>query len=394
MRLPNAWIVAAVAGCLGVAVGSGVSVLDAAARPWRPGDAVATAAVSGPVPVAETAETTYAFGTVVAGGRGSHEFVIRNAGDAPLELTKGATSCTCTVSDFEENEGGSTRAKVVPPGDSVKLKVSWKGRGEGPFRQQASVLTNDPRRPQIAFAVEGVVAPGTARVMPPTIVLPKASASTGDRVSARIFTFGTEPPTVTSLTVDDDKTSQLYSLSSAPLEPAEVAAENGATGGVLVTADIHPGLPLGPLRQTIRVVLTVPEETVVEIPIEGSVTGDLALAGQAWDSSHEQLRLGTVSSTKGLRTSLFLTAKGPHRSAVRPTVRETVPSVLEVAVDDGTPIGNGNVIRFQISISIPPGSEPANNACTAQAPAGRIVLETGHPASPTLTIPVCVAVAP
>ncbi len=128
--------------------------------------------------------------------------------------------------------------------------------------------------------------------------------------------------------------------------------------------------------------------------MEGSVTGDLALAGQAWDSSQDVLKLGTVSSREGLRTSVFLTAKGPHRSSVRPTIREIVPDSLQVVVDEGKPVGSGNVIRFQISITIPPGSGPCNYIGTPQAPAGKIVLDTGHPESPTLTVPVCIAIAP
>jgi hypothetical protein len=226
------------------------------------------------------------------------------------------------------------------------------------------------------------------------IALPKLSTGTGSQATATVFTFGTGSPTVTSLTATDERTAQFYSLSTTPLAAADLAAEKGATGGVLVTADIRPGMPIGPVRQTVRLVLAIPEETVVEIPIEGSVTGDLALAGQAWDSSQETLRLGTVSSRTGLRTSLFLTAKGPHRSAVRLSVREIVPESLQVVVDEGTPVGSGNVIRFQMAINIPPGSDPSNHSGTPQAPAGRIVLDTGHPDSPTLTIPVCVAIAP
>ena len=73
-------------------------------------------------------------GTVGVGAKGSHEFVIRNIGAAPLELTKGATSCTCTVSDFEEKEGGSTSAKIVPPGESTKLKRMARASGRSTSR--------------------------------------------------------------------------------------------------------------------------------------------------------------------------------------------------------------------------------------------------------------------
>jgi len=395
MRLPNAWFVTGVAACLGAAIGGGIATLEAASRPWRAGDfSIGARAPSGPTPQADAPETHFSFGTVGVGAKGFHEFVIRNTGSGPLELTRGATSCTCTVSDFDETEGGSTGAKVVPPGETTKLKVQWRGKGDGgPFRQQASVSTNDPRRPQIAFVVEGTVVP-TFKAVPGSITLPKLSAGSSEQAAVRVFTFGKESPTVDSLTADDEKTAQFYSLSSTPLAVDELAAETGATGGFLITADIRPGLPIGPLRQTIKVVFRMPEEVTAEIPVEGSVSGDLALAGTAWDSSREALLLGSVSSRAGSQTSLFLTAKGPHRANVRPVVREIVPESLQVVVGEGKPVGSGNVIRIPISITIPPGSAPANHLCSPQAPAGRIVLDTGHPESPTLTIPVCVAIVP
>jgi hypothetical protein len=395
MRLPNAWVVTGFAVCLGAAVGGGIATLEAATRPWRAGDfAVASSRPSGPAPRVEVPETQFAFGTVGVGAKGSHEFLIRNVGEAPLELTKGATSCTCTVSDFEEKEGGSTGAKVVPPGESTKLNVQWRGKGDGgPFRQQASVLTNDPARPQIAFVVEGTVVP-TYKAIPNVITLPKLSTSSSEQATLMVFTFGKEQPTLDSLSVTDEKTAQLYSLASSPLEAAELAAETGATGGFRITANIRPGLPIGPLRQTIKVVFRMPEEVTAEIPVDGSVSGDLALAGTAWDSSREALLLGTVSSRSGAETKLFLTAKGPHRAEIRPVVREVVPEALQIVIGEGKPVGSGNVIRIPISITIPPGSTPANHICSEQAPSGKIVLDTGHPDSPTLTIPICIAIVP
>jgi len=395
MRLPNAWVVAGFAAILGAAVGGGIATLQAATRPWRAGDfAAASNRSSGPAPQVEVPETQFAFGSVGVGAKGSHEFVIRNTGVAPLELTKGATSCTCTVSDFEETEGGSKDAKVVQPGESTRLNVQWRGKGEGgPFRQQASVLTNDPARPQIAFVVEGTVVP-TYKAVPTFITLPKLSTSLSEQATVTIFTFGQEQPTVDSLSATEEKTAQFYSLASAALEPAELATQAGATGGFRITADIRPGLPIGTLRQTIKVVFRMPEEVTAEIPVEGSVTGDLALAGKAWDSSRESLMLGTVSSRTGAETSLFLTVKGPHRADVRPVARTVVPNALQVVIGEGKPVGSGNVVRIPLTITIPPGSPPANHIGSEQAPAGKIVLDTGHPDSPTLTIPVCIAIVP
>jgi hypothetical protein len=52
------------------------------------------------------------------------------------------------------------------------------------------------------------------------------------------------------------------------------------------------------------------------------------------------------------------------------------------------------VVRVPVTIVIPAGSRPVNHLCTDQAKPGSIVLDTGHPDTPELTIPVCVAIGP
>lgn len=393
-RSPNAWLVAAVAAAAGIGLGT-VGAVVQRATPWTVGDLRIVAAVDGPAPRVETSETTHGFGTVGTGATGTYAFVVRNTGDGPLTLRKGTTSCTCTVSDFDTEGGGSPDgAKIVPPGSETKIRVQWKGKPPGgPFRQQATILTDDPRRPEVVFTVEGTVVP-TWRARPDLLTVPRVSASAGERVTTDVFTFGTQPPAVGEAVLDDDKTAQFVSLATAPLSAEEIAAEPGATGGFRVTVDLRPGLPIGPLKRMVRVSFTMPEPLVAEIPLEGTVGGDLVLAGPGWDSSRQALLLGTVSGKTGLRTRVFLTAKGPHRESVRPTVREVIPESLEVSVGAGSPIGTGGAVRIPIDIVIQPGSRAVNHLCSQQGPAGRIVLETGHPDSPEFTIPVCVAVGP
>ncbi|MFM7205154.1 MAG: DUF1573 domain-containing protein [Planctomycetaceae bacterium] len=393
-RLPQAWQVATAAAVAGIAVGLAGALLQRSA-PWMVGDLHVSAPAEGAAPRVETDGTRHAFGTLGTGGTGSHEFVVRNTGAGPLTLRKGPTSCSCTVSDFDATEGGTPDGtKTVAPGAETRISVRWKGKPPGgPFRQQATILTDDPRRPEIVFTVEGTVVP-TWRAVPESIALPRVSASIGERATADVFTYGPEPPSVTGVAIDDERAAQFVSLATAPLTATEVSAEEAATGGFRVLVDLKPGLPIGTLKRTIRVSFTMPEPLVAEIPLEAAVSGDLVMAGPGWDSSRQALLLGTVSGRAGLRTRVFLTAKGSHRESVRPTVREVVPELLEVTVGAGSPIGTGGAVRIPIDIVIPPGSRAVNHLCSQQGPAGRIVLDTGHPDSPEFTIPVCVAVGP
>lgn len=390
----ESWKVSLVALAAGAIVGAGSAALEAARRPWqiggfRPGGGRPDATA----PRAEIDEPSHSFGTIGTGASGRHVFTIRNAGASPLTLRRGASSCACTIGDIGAGDGPDART-VVGPGESAPVTVQWTGKGDGgPFRQQVTILTDDPRRPEIALVVEGTVVP-TWKAAPSTLTLPRIVAGSGDRVATSVFTFGAVPPTVRGAVIDGTSADSLFVVTTETLAAEAVAAEPGATGGFRVEVEIRPGLPLGRVRGTVTVTFDMDGEVAAVIPLEGVVGGDLALAGAGWDPQRQALVLGTVSGRKGLRTQVFITARGPHAATVHPVVRSVEPASLVVTVGEPRPVGAGGSRLIPLEIEIPPGSKPANHLCSDSGPAGTIVVDTGHPDTPTLTIPVCVAIGP
>src|SRR6476620_4482600 len=59
----------------------------------------------------------YDFGSMQRGTSKSHEFVIRNVGNAPLKIRNGGTTCKCTLSKVEDES--------IPPGGSTMVKLEW-----------------------------------------------------------------------------------------------------------------------------------------------------------------------------------------------------------------------------------------------------------------------------
>lgn len=392
VRFPGTAVVAVAAIVAGVAIGGAKVFVDASSRPWQVGDFRPDRAspTSGPTGTVEVDETVHAFGTVGTGAKGSHAFTVRNVGAGPLQLTRGATSCTCTIAGFN---GGTDDRISLPPGGATEVRLEWRGKGPGgPFRQQATILTDDPRRPQVVFVVEGAVVP-TWKAVPEAIQLSRVSGAEGGESEVLVYTYGDRPPEVVSVAIDHELADR-FTLATEPLPPPEVATEPGATGGLRLTVTLPSGLPLGRLRATIRMVVKAPDELMIEIPVDGTVAGDLLVAGAGWDRTRQSLMLGTVSAQKGVRTELFITARGPHRERFHPKVRSVVPDGLEVTIGDAAPVGSGGVVRVPVTIVIPAGSRPVNHLCTDQAKPGSIVLDTGHPDTPELTIPVCVAIGP
>lgn len=394
-RLPNPWLIACVAAILGGLTGGSTALLRAAFTPMRAGSLKADSSdLSGPRPQVDVAKTNFNFGRVSVGGTGSHAFTLRNIGMAPLVLTKGTTSCTCTVSDFEGDTDGDALSQTVPPGGQTSVRIEWKGKGSGgPFRQRATIFTNDPARPEIAFEIEGDVIPSW-KAVPAMIALSGLSTKESTDATFFLYTFAKDPPKLKAVRISSEELATKISATTEPLSVDALAAEPAATGGFTVRLNLANGLPLGTLRTDIEATFDFAEEEVIaRIPLQGVVTGDLMVVGPAWDRRSKVVRLGTVSRKKGMLTKLFLTVKGATLDQVKPVLKEVIPAGLDVEIDAPSSIGGGDVVRIGLTLSISAESPTANNLCTSAASAGKIVLETGHPDSPELSIPVCVAIA-
>ncbi len=90
---------------------------------------------------------THNVGVIESAAEMEHTFVIRNEGQAPLRLTRGPSSCACTLTELPD--------EPVPPGGRAKVKMGITESAKndrlkpGPFSRDIHVLTNDPDHPDI-----------------------------------------------------------------------------------------------------------------------------------------------------------------------------------------------------------------------------------------------------
>ncbi len=79
-----------------------------------------------------------------------HTFMIKNTGNAELQITAVKPSCGCSVAEFD---------KVVAPGreGKVHIKIDGKKIGAGAFDKAFTVKTNDPENEQFSLSVQGAV---------------------------------------------------------------------------------------------------------------------------------------------------------------------------------------------------------------------------------------------
>jgi hypothetical protein len=121
-----------------------VAAVAAAQQP-----APAPAAAEGPKPVIDIAEKIKDFGTVPKGEKIHATFLVKNAGNAPLEISQVRPTCGCTVADFDHTVPAGGTGKVVADVDTTGFS--------GPITKAILVFSNDPATPQVNLVIKADV---------------------------------------------------------------------------------------------------------------------------------------------------------------------------------------------------------------------------------------------
>jgi hypothetical protein len=307
------------------------------------------------------------FGNVELGDVGRHQFVIKNQGRGPLILTKGETSCVCTLSSIEQPE--------VPPGGSTKVEVEWHPKSHGPFRQSAQVLTNDPKRTRFELVVYGDVV-SSYRIDPATIVFSGLAPNGTATSEARVYSYASDNLAIIDPQFSDKSTAQFYDLQIAPLSADQLKEDKGAKSGCSIKVTVKPGLPAGPFGERIRFHLNTPGDPEAEVTVEGRVNSPIEVSGANWDNAQGMLMLGTVHSREGAKSVIYLTLRGDALKQADVRLDKVLPETLKVTVGKTEKFG-ADAARVPLTIEIPPGSRPENHLGTELAKLARIFVDTG-----------------
>lgn len=144
----------------------GIAVTNLVGRSWRlaTGLSVLAALVSPAAiakPVIMSPNPTFDFGEMENDQKVSHDFVIKNAGDEPLEISEVKTTCGCTVADL--------KVKSLAPGQETQVSATFNLKGkQGPQHKRITVLSNDPDQPSYALEMKGTAL--TTILVEPSII--------------------------------------------------------------------------------------------------------------------------------------------------------------------------------------------------------------------------------
>lgn len=128
-----------------------IACLVALALPLMAQENKPAAAASGKAPRLTIVEPVRDFGTVAKGEKLNWSFVIKNTGDADLEIIAARPGCGCTVADFD---------KIIKPGQTGKVSAAVDTTSfAGPIAKPVTIETNDPTTPTAQLTIHAVVKP-------------------------------------------------------------------------------------------------------------------------------------------------------------------------------------------------------------------------------------------
>lgn len=263
------------------------------------------------VPVME-----YDFGIVDPASEIAHDFVIRNEGEAPLELYRGQTSCKCTMSSFDE--------MAIPAGSAgvVAVGMKTKGKKDGPFTESATILTNDPENDVIQLRIVGRILQRIA-ASPERLVLGGSVRGEEKTVSTTVYSQVWDEFAIADVQATDPE----FRWEIVEAEEKSLEALKARSGYKLV---LHvPGKEEGgnyyeSLNLSIRPPQEsdatseaagedAPAEVSLRIEVGRSVAGRFTLFGPKLDTENMLLKLGIVPSGETARAVLTMKLRDPER---------------------------------------------------------------------------------
>lgn len=377
----KAWLVATVASLTGVAIGTGITIAEfSSAREQFVASAddalpIGTSGSGAPQAVVE-GTTNYDFGVMERNVKGTHAFVIKNAGTAPLNIKVGQTTCKCTIAKLD--------SETLAPGESTEVKLEWEAKGYvDDFRQSAEVETNDPANRIVRLEIHGNIIQ-SVRPIPEELNLPGVSANEEATGEVKIYGYTETPLQIKQASLVNADYADHFSVAAAPLSAEDLNEVPNAKSGYRITLQVKSGLPVGPLNQTIRLETNVPTAEVVEVPVHLTVASDIsvisATPGASFVAEKNLLRLGKLRSDKGAKAQLYILVKGPHRNETQLEVSKVEPNeALTAKLGQATPLREGQVLRYPLELNIPPGTAPISRFGGEQGELGKITLTTTHP---------------
>src|SRR4030095_2808574 len=238
---------------------------------------VAASVLAAGKPKIVAAEPIKDMGTVAKGEKIVNDFLIRNEGDAVLEIMNVRPACGCTVAEFD---------KTIAPGQTGKIHaVVDTTTFNGPISKGVTVFSNDPDTPQVELTIRAKVEPFVSVKPGYARYITVQGEPLEGNIAQTIWVPDGAPMDITGV----DSPWPFLKVSYREAKPDErVADAKGKVWRVEMT--LSNDAKVGPLSDYVTIHTNHPKQKIVQIPVSGFVRPVIAVTPPVADFGKVELK--------------------------------------------------------------------------------------------------------
>ena len=309
------------------------------------------------------------YGTIPKGEKLDWAFVVKNTGDADLQIVSAKPGCGCTVADFD---------KVIKPGQTGKVTAHVDTTAfAGPIAKTVTLETNDPTTPTSQLTIHAIVKP-YVEAFPAGFVRFNLLQGEVDAQSVVLYSEEEEPFAVTKVELPVDPATnepvKWVSATSEKVPEADKAPNVGRTGQDQYRVKITVGGPdakLGPLSDKIHIITTSKHQPDYFVSLSGVVRPPFRVEPSV-------LNFGEVSPTDVAATRL-VTLRSNNLKAPETFVVSKAESSVPAVVTSVKPTANKG--EYEVSLQIAKDAKPGDVD-------GSVKIYTNDKMTPVVTVPM------
>ncbi|MEA2491175.1 MAG: hypothetical protein QOH21_2967 [Acidobacteriota bacterium] len=301
------------------------------------------------------------FGTVPKGQKLDWSFMVKNTGDADLEIIAARPTCGCTVADFD---------KVIKPGQTGKVTAHVDTTNfAGPIAKAVTLETNDPAAPSAQITIHAVVKP-YVEAYPAGFVRFNILQGDVEKQTVTLYSEETDPFDIVKI----ESPAEWIKVDKKKIEGAEIVPNVGRPGQNQYRFDVTVGGPdakVGPLAEKIHVVTNSKNQPDYYVSVTGVVRPPFRVEptgvnfGEVAPNDTAATRTVTVRSNN---------AKTPESFSVTRTESD-VPGVTA----EFKPTANKG--EYEVTLQVAKTAKPG-------AIDGNVKIYTSDKVNPIVTVPV------
>jgi uncharacterized protein (DUF58 family) len=210
------------------------------------------AAVAYAAPELSVEQGTYNFGSVIQGKKVQHTFVIRNSGDAPLQIKQLSAACGCTAA--------RPSSSLILPGRSAEVQVSFDSSDfSGKVEKTVVMASNSVRYPNYTFTLQGTVV-DPLQASPRQLSLGPLTPGVAKQATVTITNRSGSTVKLLSVNVTSNSLQIKTSIKKGELKPGE-------TGTVEVSVTPRPEARI--MSGYLHIVTNDPQKEEIAVPVYG-----------------------------------------------------------------------------------------------------------------------------